>query len=180
MFLTKFAQSLLQLPTDPAEAPSQAEGVSVPNEEELPQPAFPIFTTTLRPSGRHSSMPPAKTIRYKSPPQLKHRNVLAPKPAGVLKNKPKSTYFTSETTTKLKEPSVGVKITVPAHVSRNILVSKPAVPTGASMSPHKPKPHQHTPSPPQLSSTSAEHPLSLAFKGTAEPHFYSPNTRLPA
>jgi len=161
-FLTNFARSLQQAQATPSKDVTKDSQNPVVEE---PQPAFPVFKIPLRPSTVHNikTAPPSEVVHIKTPALIQKR-ILAPKPAGILKNSPKSTYITAEVINKLKDPVKSIKIDLPSK--KRIVVEPSVLPPRKStpISPHK------TPSkpvlPPPTPSSNSEHPLSLALKGS--------------
>jgi len=115
---------------------------------------------------------------------MKQKNALGARPAGVLKNKPKSSYLTTEITTKLKEQTLGGERRSPQMTTTKQVVFQPvqtqqATPllkSNTHYQSHHPSsikkpPPPPPPSPPQkqLHQSPTEHPLAHAFKGAPPP-----------
>lgn len=177
-FLTNFARSLQQTPVA---APPALMVASKPLVEEEPEPAFPIFKTTLRPATASTLSPVRKSVGnlkiQAAPSQLKQKNVLGAKPAGVLKNKPKTAYLTTEISSKLKEHVTSHEGKAPQFSTDKVFlqpVQPPPSPPSkrinhrpAYTTPAKKPQRESTPAP--TSSGPVEHPLAVAFKGLSFP-----------
>jgi len=163
-FLTNFARSLQQAQAAPSKDLVKDSENLVVGE---PQPAFPVFKIPLRPSTVHKikTVPPSKVAHIKTPALIQKR-ILAPKPAGILKNSPKSTYITAEVIDKLKDPVKTIKIDLPSKkrivVESSVLSPRKSTPISPHKTPTKPVP------PPPTALSNSEHPLSLAFKGSTQ------------
>jgi len=191
--LTSFARSLKQAPKPVPIDPMQAEQLL---SLEQAEPTFPSFKTPLRPGKYFSVSPNQKPVSMQTtlpplpaPLQLKQKNVLGARPAGVLKNKPKSSYLTTEITTKLKEQTLGGERRTPQMTTTKQVVfqpiqtqqTTPLLKSNTHYQSHHPSSIKKPPPPQkQLHQNPTEHPLAHAFKGTPPPrpslHYTTPSS----